>query len=1047
LNDKITVQSFDDEKVLNAPLDSIFLAGTNELCYEINIKKTQELINSGVGVIHAWAHIDICETSSKKGKMSRVVKSNMIDADDDVNVEVVDNISDLSAELTFSSDASLMHLRETVYNTNMLDSKNKEKFNNFSPHLVIGVGSRVQLNINTATNLGLYNGAIGTVIKILYDEQEATQSDGKFYQPNCTSSGEAARIQPILPIVLVKLDYNNQIAPFESYGFSEHKMTNVVPIKPLTVILKSKINDQKISFTQLPLQPAWCMSIHRSQGLSLRYGFYVLGFIFARGLAYVARSRFTKLAGFTLIGGQGSSMKHKPETSLSDVKMNSHGKETLSICEEYCRLYDMLCAHSQQIYDSNDRSLEEYIFDDILRDAGGASALSGDVETYDAVSDHITTDFNTRCSAVLENDYTTVNLSDGKFIYSDAIVNIASRIGLQHNNQTKLMNDVEVLSTTHIKTKRKFDECLSESHSSVLVEDSSVIPMFRNYYMDYLNNHLKQNNFKYKVCSIQYNTKNLKSTNNELRFVTIADEYKCLLVTVPISSQSANCLFDSIIASCFCANIKLEKCMSNAGDLRKAAVTYFKSNLQSLVLDDFTFLALLQGYSAKDRCFYRQQVSELSCNSKLATTAKKLIRSCDRNPYKFSYSAPDNEYEIYAEYMSFETSFGDELMLSVCSQMLHLNITVVKSDQPNKLLQYRAVYPDDTIYNVVDGHTILLINDLNVHFYGTILKFDNKHNKYQIIDLIDDDKDNDDVNDCQADFVPPLFKPLLGGVGCTSNVSSSPPANKLQRTTFTDFALLRDVYLDNNIATLMSKRIADIDTGEIDHLKSIWNLEAQFYHDYVQVNSLSLLKPRKWLNDEIINAYLNILKDRDCKKAHLFHDNNLEYHKSYYASTHFYPKLTAYDEHTFKYDVDLKRWFHNPKFQFHLNDMDKIFIPVNITNEHWMLVVVFVAERKICFYDSMRMYSGKLYTQNILKWIEKECEIDRKPFCQSEWITLNNRNCPQQDNGTDCGLFLLMNVDVLSDSIPLHNTTYSANNMPHFRQKIACDIIRGNVLY
>jgi hypothetical protein len=365
----------------------------------------------------------------------------------------------------------------------------------------------------------------------------------------------------------------------------------------------------------------------------------------------------------------------------------------------------------------------------------------------------------------------------------------------------------------------------------------------------------------------------------------------------------------------------------------------------------------------------------------------------------------------------------------------------VKSDDPTELVQYRARYSDVTNYNVLDGHTLLLINYTNIHFYGTVVKFNNKINKYTI-DLIA----NDEVNDCERVIVSANFQPLK--VDNTNTMICSLPANKLQRTTiFTDFATLRDVNLDCNTNALMFKRVAVVNKVEIEHIAKIWKLEVPFFHDSVHINSLLRLKPLTWLNDEIIDAYLNLLKDRDRKKTQMFNTNCMEYCRSYFASSQFYSKLTSYEKNQFNYDMDVKRWLHNPRFQLHLNEMDKLFIPINIENIHWVLVVVFVSDRKICYYDSLRGIGGKKYTTNILKWIAKECEIDNQPFNRSEWIIINNAECPQQDNGYDCGVFLLMNVDVLCDFIPLHDKTYNATSMPHFRTKIACDIVRGELLY
>ena len=76
-------------------------------------------------------------------------------------------------------------------------------------------------------------------------------------------------------------------------------------------------------------------------------------------------------------------------------------------------------------------------------------------------------------------------------------------------------------------------------------------------------------------------------------------------------------------------------------------------------------------------------------------------------------------------------------------------------------------------------------------------------------------------------------------------------------------------------------------------------------------------------------------------------------------------------------------------------------------------------------------------------------------FDIDEWNVTDNHSyfSPQQGNGFDCGVYVLMCTDFLCDNIPLdikegnHYLAISPNNMPYFRMKIAADILRGNLKY
>ena len=63
----------------------------------------------------------------------------------------------------------------------------------------------------------------------------------------------------------------------------------------------------------------------------------------------------------------------------------------------------------------------------------------------------------------------------------------------------------------------------------------------------------------------------------------------------------------------------------------------------------------------------------------------------------------------------------------------------------------------------------------------------------------------------------------------------------------------------------------------------------------------------------------------------------------------------------------VKRWTK----RFDVFEKDKIFFPVNINDTHWTLLVVFVQDKQIHYYDSMSG-SGRYYLRNAMKWIIDE---------------------------------------------------------------------------
>jgi Ulp1 family protease len=112
--------------------------------------------------------------------------------------------------------------------------------------------------------------------------------------------------------------------------------------------------------------------------------------------------------------------------------------------------------------------------------------------------------------------------------------------------------------------------------------------------------------------------------------------------------------------------------------------------------------------------------------------------------------------------------------------------------------------------------------------------------------------------------------------------------------------------------------------------------------------------------------------------------------------------------------------------------------------------VIFPALNKICCYDSMyedrtgimtkiRTYLGGLDTRTGL------CNIKNAEL-------INVTRIPQQQNGCDCGVCVMVNADYILDDLIgpeglVHANLYNASMIESFREIIACHILRGYVNY
>ncbi|CAB4020199.1 Hypothetical predicted protein [Paramuricea clavata] len=136
------------------------------------------------------------------------------------------------------------------------------------PVVFLAKGARVMLTMNLWSCVGLCNGATGTIVDIIYQNN---------HQP------------PDLPIAVI-VEFENYRGPV----FNESQPL-CIPIYPITVTSQTEIGFHERQ--QLPLRLAWALTIHKSQGLTLSKAWIDIGKSErTAGVSYVAISRVKSLA-------------------------------------------------------------------------------------------------------------------------------------------------------------------------------------------------------------------------------------------------------------------------------------------------------------------------------------------------------------------------------------------------------------------------------------------------------------------------------------------------------------------------------------------------------------------------------------------------------------------------------------------------------------------------------------------------------------------------------------------------------------------------------
>lgn len=205
---------------------------------------------------------------------------------------------------------------------------------------------------------------------------------------------------------------------------------------------------------------------------------------------------------------------------------------------------------------------------------------------------------------------------------------------------------------------------------------------------------------------------------------------------------------------------------------------------------------------------------------------------------------------------------------------------------------------------------------------------------------------------------------------------------------------------------------------------------------------LRCVRDGTWLNDEVINFYIEILKEYSAAKRNEDEQfPNVHLHNSF-----FYAKLAG-ERGGYNYR-NVRRWTRKVK----IFDKDVVVIPINRGNTHWTCAAIFPRRKEIKYYDSM---AGKgkdvlraLSQYVVDEWKDKKerhkLDETTKPDL-SEWKTISTgSDVPQQHNGCDCGVFVCAFAQCLSCGIDPFD--FSQKDMPNFRRHIALSIVSNGTL-
>lgn len=193
----------------------------------------------------------------------------------------------------------------------------------------------------------------------------------------------------------------------------------------------------------------------------------------------------------------------------------------------------------------------------------------------------------------------------------------------------------------------------------------------------------------------------------------------------------------------------------------------------------------------------------------------------------------------------------------------------------------------------------------------------------------------------------------------------------------------------------------------------------------ISVHDLLSLQGSSWLNDSIINYYLEMQSQPQHTDIYCF-------------NTFFIPKLASSGY------MGVKRWVRNVD----LYSRKLIIWPVHVGTSHWCLAVAEMTSKTLWFFDSL--YSTGERFLKLLNGFLMQSKMEKHPQAETPLFKLRcHPNVPKQANGYDCGVFTISFArDIINQKkFPVENVKFSFSqaDMSNIRRRITQEIIDSHV--
>lgn len=126
----------------------------------------------------------------------------------------------------------------------------------------------------------------------------------------------------------------------------------------------------------------------------------------------------------------------------------------------------------------------------------------------------------------------------------------------------------------------------------------------------------------------------------------------------------------------------------------------------------------------------------------------------------------------------------------------------------------------------------------------------------------------------------------------------------------------------------------------------------------------------------------------------------------------------------------------------------KVFMPLfECVDEHWMLLVADLKRRQFVVYDSLLTKRAPTRTdlQNSGKEAVAAALSVATDYADARTRQMDHPSCPQQGNGHDCVVFVMVFMDLISmNNKPL---LFNQQYVRHMRDKLLVSLLQGKIAH